>query len=341
MRGELYEEDYLEEDIPPLKILVIGCGGGGCNSVHRLHTLGIKGAQTVAINTDRRHLKTIDADVRLLIGAGVTRGLGAGGDPGVGFACARNATEPLNQILAGADLTFVCVGLGGGTGTGAAPVVADLAQRQGSLVITIATTPFEFERSRMELATRSLRQLDMLSDTLLILDNNRLLEMVPNLPIQQAFLVMDTLMSEMIMGLTEAITEPSLINLDFADLNTILKEGGVSTLLYGENADPEAVVSEALDNPLLDMDITGATGALIHITGGSNLTLRRVDRIMKSMTDFFDPNANIICGARVDERYEGQIRVMAVITGIADIIDRKDSLDLDEELEEALVRYDV
>jgi len=343
MRWDHYGDEYIEEEIRPLRILVVGCGGGGCNSVNRLKRLGIDGAETIAINTDKRHLRTIEADKRLLIGAGVTRGMGAGGDPDVGMHCAYNASDALNQVLQGADLTFITVGMGGGTGTGVAPVVAEMAKRMGSLVITIGTTPFSFEGARMETASRGLRRMDEHSDTLLVLDNNRLMDMVPNLPMEQALEVMDLLISEMIRGLIEAITKPSLINLDFADLCSVLRAGGISTLLYGESSDPNGVVVDAFEHPLLDIDLDGATGAFIHITGGSNLTLRRVDKVIRGMTKNLDPEANLICGTRIDKEYEGQIRVMAVVTGIAEIADESpdiaDEIEVDDEIEEALVRY--
>jgi cell division protein FtsZ len=312
-----YVEDDLSEDVPDLRIRVIGCGGAGCNSIDRLVSIGVRGAETIAVNTDRRHLARIKADKRLLIGAGLTQGFGAGGDPIIGEECAINAQEPLNQLLYGSDLTFITVGMGGGTGTGAAPIIAEMAKRKGSVVIAVATTPFRFEKGRMDVARKGLKNLERFVDTLLIIDNNRLLEMVPNLPIKQAFGVMDQLISEVIKGLVEAITEPSLINLDFADLRTVVAHGGISTVLWGENADPVSVVSDALNNPLLDIDFRGATGALVHVTGGKNLTLKRVEKVFQGITDSLDPNANIICGARVDESQEGIIRVMAVITGIA------------------------
>lgn len=319
MSWEYVEDEDIEKDLRQLKILVIGCGGGGCNSINRLNDLGLKGAETIAINTDRRHLARIKADKRLLIGASLTKGFGAGGDPELGRVCAENAFEPLNEILCGADLTFVIAGLGGGTGTGSAPVVADLARRNGSLVFSIATMPFECEGRRVDIATRGLWRLEEFSDTLLILDNNRLLEMVPHLPVDQAFGVMDQLISEIVKGITEAITEPSLINIDFSDLRAIFRQRGISTVLYGENSDPDSVVKDALSNPFLDIDFTGATGALIHITGGSNLTLKRVTRVVEGITAFLDPQANVILGARVDDDCEGVIRVIAIITGIEEV----------------------
>jgi cell division protein FtsZ len=341
--SEYIEDDDLEQEAQQLKILVIGCGGGGCNSINRLSSLGLRGAETVAINTDRRHLTNIKADKRLLIGAGVTRGFGAGGDPDLGRVCAENAWEPLNAIIHGTNLTFVLVGMGGGTGTGTAPVVAETARRYGSVVISIATTPFDFEKARKEHAARGIRRLESVSDTLMLLDNNRLLDMVPNLPIEQAFGVMDQLISEVVKGLIEAITEPSLINLDFADLKTIMSHGGISTVLYGENSDPESVVRDTLDNPLLDVDYKGATGALIHVTGGRNLTLKKATKVVEGMTESLDPDANVIFGARIDDDCEGLIRVMAVLTGISTVNDDVEEIDvaddMQDEIEEVAVTY--
>jgi cell division protein FtsZ len=329
---EYVEDECLDEEIQQLKILVIGCGGGGCNSVNRLNSIGLTGAVTVAINTDRRHLTNIKASRRLLIGAGLTRGFGAGGDPEMGKACAENAWKPLNEIIQGADLTFILVGMGGGTGTGAAPVIAEIAKRYGSVVISIATTPFGFEKARKENAARGIRRLESVSDTLLLLDNDRLLDMVPNLPIEQAFGVMDQLISEVVKGLIEAITEPSLINLDFADLKTVMGHGGISTVLYGENSDPESVVRDTLDNPLLDVDFKGATGALIHITGGRNMTLKKATKVVEGMTESLDPDVNVIFGARIDDECEGLIRVMAVLTGIGTANDDVKGIDVADEL---------
>jgi len=301
------------------KIVVVGCGGGGCNSVSRMNEIGLNSVETIAINTDRPHLAKVKAHRRLLIGQGITNGNGAGSDPEVGRICAENAVPEISKLLQGATLTFVTVGMGGGTGTGAAPVIADVAKRCGSLVVSIATTPFEMEGNRNRTAIRGLRSLRSASDTCLVLDNNRLLDMVSNLPFHQALSIMDELISEMVKGTVEAITENSLINLDFADLKTIVRQGGISTVLYGENSDPDGVVKDALSNPLLDVPIGGATGALVHITGGTNLTLKRLNKVMKILTSNLDPDAKVIFGARMDERFEGSIRLIAVVTGIAEI----------------------
>ncbi|MEM0449239.1 MAG: cell division protein FtsZ [Methanomassiliicoccales archaeon] len=303
------------------RIVIVGCGGGGCNSVDRMNEIGLQGVETIAINTDRPALAKIKAHRRLLIGQGITNGNGAGANPEIGRVCAENAASEISKLLQGASLTFVTVGMGGGTGTGAAPVIADIAKRCGSLVVSIATMPFDMEGSRSRLAVRGLRALRACSDTCLVLDNNRLLDMVANLPLHQALSVMDELISEMVKGIVEAITERSLINLDFADLKTIVRHGGVSTVLYGENSDPEGVVKDALNNPLLDYPICSATGALVHVTGGSNLTLKRLHKVMNALTSNLDPEANVIFGARMDERFEGTIRLIAVVTGIAEIAD--------------------
>ena len=300
------------------RVSVIGCGGAGGNSVHRLHRMGIHGARTVVVNTDAVHLDSIQADRKVLIGGGVTRGMGAGGKPDVGERCAELAEQELRNQVGDADLTFITVGLGGGTGTGIAPFIAELAQAAGSVVITLATTPFKAERGRMNNARAGIQRLRGCSDSLIVLDNNRLLDLVPNLPVEQAFAVMDHLISEVIKGITESITLPSLINLDFSDVRTILQSGGTSTVFYGENAedDPKRVVSDTLDNPLLDVDYHGANGALIHISAGPGLRLRTANEVVEGLTAQMRSDANVIFGVRVDRKYEGILRVLAVMTGV-------------------------
>jgi cell division protein FtsZ len=310
---------FLESfDFGKPKVLIVGCGGAGGNSVARLHRLGIHGARTIVVNTDAVHLDSIQCDRKLLIGAGVTRGMGAGGRPEVGERCADIAEQELRNLIGDADLTFVTVGLGGGTGTGVAPTVAELAQAAGSVVIAMATTPFRAERGRMVNAVAGIQRLKVVSDSLILLDNNRLLDLVPNLPVEQAFAVMDHLISEVIKGVTESITLPSLINLDFNDVRTILQGGGASTIFYGENSesDPDKLVAETLNNPLLDVDYTGARGALIHISGGPSLRLRTAHEVVEGLTARMRPEANVIFGVRVDRKYEGVIRVLTIMTGI-------------------------
>jgi len=300
------------------KVLVVGCGGGGGNSVNRLHRLGVHGARTLVVNTDAVHLDSIQCDRKLLIGAAVTRGMGAGGRPEIGERCAEIAEEEIRNQVADADLTFITVGLGGGTGTGIAPYIAELAQAAGGVVITLATTPFRAERGRMRNAMAGIQRLKSVSDSLIVLDNNRLLDLVPNLPVEQAFAVMDHLISEVIKGVTESITLPSLINLDFSDVRTILQSGGTSTIFYGESGDddPEEVVSETLNNPLLDVDYGGARGALIHISAGPSLRLRTAHEVVEGLTARMRSEANVIFGVRVDRKYEGIMRVLAIMTGV-------------------------
>src|SRR2546429_1142273 len=300
------------------KVLVVGCGGAGGNSVHRLHRMGIHGSRTVVVNTDAVHLDSIQADRKLLIGAGVTRGMGAGGRPEIGERCAEISETELRNQIGDADLTFITVGLGGGTGTGVAPHVAELAQAAGSVVITLATTPFRAERGRMTNARAGIQRLRDRTDSLILLDNNRLLDLVPNLPVEQAFAVMDHLIGEVIKGITESITVPSLINLDFSDVRTILQSGGTSTVFYGENAenDPQRLVSETLNNPLLEVDYRGANGALIHISAGPGLRLRTAHEVVEGLTAAMRPDANVIFGVRVDKKYNGILRVLAIMTGV-------------------------
>jgi cell division protein FtsZ len=303
-----------------LRIVVVGCGGGGCNSITRLSRLGIKNAELLAINTDVVSLRSTPIKGRLLIGDDYTKGLGAGGDPEVGEQCAINATQALNQLFQDADLVFVLASMGGGTGTGAAPVVAECAQRNGAVVIGIVTVPFKHEGGRRrDSAIMGMRRLREVTNTMLIMENDRLTELVDNLPINQAFGVMDQLISDLIISLVSAITEPSLVNVDFADLRTIVRQGGISTILYAENADPEAVVDDAISNPLLDVDIKGGTGALIHLSAGRALTLKKANRIVEGITKNLDHDATVKMGMRVDSDQGDIIRLIAVVTGIAEM----------------------
>jgi len=218
----------------------------------------------------------------------------------------------------GQDLVFLTVGLGGGTGTGVAPHVAELASAGGAVVIAIATTPFRVERGRVNTARLGVQRLRSNCDSLIVLDNNRLLDLVPNLPVERAFSVMDVLIAEVIKGVTEAINLPSLINLDFNDVRTVLSEGGTSTILYGEDSidEPERVVKDALSNPLLDVDTKGARAALIHISSGPSLSLRTAFHVVDGITANMRDDANVIFGVRVDPRHEDVIRVIAILTGL-------------------------
>jgi len=301
------------------RILIIGCGGAGNNTVNRLHHMGVAGAETIAINTDKQHLDMIQADKRVLIGKSLTKGLGAGGYPDVGKRAAEMARPTLEALLESADLVFITAGMGGGTGTGSAPVVAQVAKDQGAIVVGMVSYPFQVEKARLLRAEDGLEALAANADSVIVLDNNRLKSFVPNLPLGQAFSVMDQLIGETVKGISETITEPSLINIDYADVRAIMSKGGVAVMLVGESKQQnkaESVVRECLSNPMLDIDYRGATGSLIHITGGSDLTLTDAEDVATSLTYELDPHADVIWGARVRNEMEGKIRVLAIMTGV-------------------------
>jgi len=301
-------------------IIVIGAGGGGSNASSWLHKKGIQGAKIFAINTDKQHLDMSSADGKILVGRDTTRGLGAGGYPEKAREAAKESISELKGVVKNADMVFVCAGLGGGTGTGVSPVVAQLAKEAGSIVIGTVTMPFDIERARVDKAEFGLQQLRESCDTVIVIDNNRLVSIAGNLPIQQAFAVANELISTMIKGIVETIAIPSLVNLDYADVRAIMANGDVSVIGIGE-ADTEARVEEAtkraLNNPLLDVNYSGATGALIHVTGGNDLTLDEVNRIGELVTEALDTDANVIWGARIDPRLDGRLRVMTIVTGVS------------------------
>lgn len=302
------------------RILVVGAGGAGCNSINRLAKAGIKGAELIAVNTDRLHLQTMPASAKkILIGSSITKGLGAGGFPEVGAKCADASRPELEKALAGADLVFLTAGMGGGTGTGSAPILANIARAQGAITLTIVTYPFALERARLEKADAGLEALKGEADTIIVIDNNRLVQIVPNLPIDQAFNVADEIIARAVRGITETITTPSLINLDFADVRAVMSNGGVSMIAVGEAKGPERahdVVPNTLNNALLDVDYAGATGVLLHITGGPDMTLGECNYVGEALTEKVDPNATVIWGARIDPTFEGRIEAIAIFTGI-------------------------
>ena len=300
-------------------IKVIGTGGAGCNMTTWLFKKGVRGAEVVAMNTDKQHLDMMSADKKILIGRDLTRGLGAGGYANVGMEAAKEQLPEVKDALKGADMVFICAGMGGGTGTGAAPVVAQAARDVGAIVIGTVTSPFTIERARVDKAEFGLQQLRSVSDTVIVIDNNRLVQIAGNLPVQQAFAVANELVATMIKDIVEIIAVPSLVNLDYADVKAIMTNGGVSVVGVGES-DGERRVEEAtkraLTNPLLDVSYKGATGALIHVSGGPDMTLDEVNRIGELVTETLDPDANCIWGARVEDAMKGKVRVMAIITGV-------------------------
>lgn len=310
------------EDFGTPKIVVVGCGGGGNNTVNCLYKIGIAGAETIAIDTDKVHLDITQADKKILIGKSITRGLGAGGFPEVGRRAAELSRDTLEDVLKDANIVFITAGMGGGTGTGASPVVAQVAKDQGAIVIGMVTTPFNVERTRLVKAKEGINELRKVVDTVIVLDNNRLLDYVPNLPIDQAFAVMDNLIAETVKGLSETITQPSLINFNYADFRAIMKRGGDAVILVGEAKGKEKVkevVNATLKHPLLDVDVKGASGCLLQITCGPDMSLHEAEKIASSLTYELDSHANVIWGARVRKDYEDKIKCVAIITGIPKI----------------------
>ena len=300
-------------------IKVVGVGGAGNNMVGWLYNKGVKGAEIIAVNTDKQHLDITNSDAKFLIGKEVTRGLGCGGFPERGTEAAQESIQELKENLKGADMAFVCAGMGGGTGTGAAPVVAQVAKDAGAIVIGTVTMPFNIERARVDKAEFGLQQLRQVSDTVIVIDNNRLVQIAGNLPIQQAFAVANELISTMIKGIVETIAVPSLVNLDYADVKAIMSDGGVAAIGVGSsdtNNRVEEAVKGALSNPLLDINYEGATGALIHIVGGADMTLDEVSRVGELVTESLDDDANVIWGARINEDMKGKLTVMTIITGV-------------------------
>ncbi len=311
------EDDFAS--MSQANIKVIGVGGAGNNMVGWLYKKGIKGAEIIATNTDYQHLQITGADKKFLIGKDCTRGLGCGGFPNKGAEAAQESLTSLKEALKEADMVFVCAGMGGGTGTGAAPVVAQVAKDTGSIVIGTVTMPFNIERARCDKAEFGLQQLRQVSDTVIVIDNNRLVQIAGNLPIQQAFAVANELVATMIKGIVETIAVPSLVNLDYADVKAIMSNGGVAAIGVGSsdtNNRVEEAVKGALSNPLLDINYEGATGALIHVTGGPDMTLDEVSRIGELVTESLDDDANVIWGARVSDDMKGKLTVMTIITGV-------------------------
>ncbi|MGQ9565405.1 MAG: cell division protein FtsZ [Candidatus Bathyarchaeales archaeon] len=301
------------------RIVVAGVGGAGNNMVTRLTEMGITSAETVAINTDALHLRVSKARHKLLIGEKLTRGLGVGGNPRLGRAAVEESRKKVEDLLSGADIVFVAAGLGGGTGTGAAPVVAEVARKNGAITIGVVTTPFRIEKGRMKNAAHALTELRRECHTVVVIDNNKLMHLVPQMPINEAFKVADQVLANMIKGIIETISAPSLINLDFADFTTIVKRGGIAVVGIGESDAPnraEEAVKKALCSPLLDIDYAGATGALIHVTGDSHMTIEEANRVGEIVTEMMHNDALVIWGARVNPEVNGVLKVTLVMTGV-------------------------
>lgn len=300
-------------------IKVFGVGGAGSNMVTWLFNKGINGATVYGVNTDALHLSITKADEKILIGKELTRGLGAGGYPQKGREAAKESVSDLKKSVANADMIFVLAGMGGGTGTGGGPVVAQLAKESGAVVIGVVTMPWECEKARIDKAEFGLQELREVTDTVIVIDNNRLTDIAGNLPIEQAFAVANELVSTMIKGIVETITLPSLINLDYADVSAIMKNGDVAVIGIGESDTAnrvEEAVRQALTHPLLDVDYRGATGALVHVTGGPDMKLEEFSNMGMLVTENLSPEAQVIIGARINKDFAGKVRVITIMTGV-------------------------
>jgi cell division protein FtsZ len=316
------EDTELERILASLRtnIKILGIGGGGSNTVDRLVEAGIVGAELYAANTDAQHLLTIRSPHKVLLGRRATRGLGAGALPQVGEEAAREASEELRQIVHGADMVFITCGLGGGTGTGGAPIVAQLAKEAGALTIAVCTFPFRSEGAiRAENAEYGLEKLRHFADTVVVIPNDKLLEIVPRLSLNSAFKVADDVLMRAIRGIAEVITKPGLVNLDFNDIKTIMKGGGVAMIGLGESDSEnraEDAINAAINSPLIDVDVSAATGALVNVTGGSDMTVAEAEQVAEVVQSRISPNARIIWGAAVDPSLQHRLRVMLILTGV-------------------------
>jgi cell division protein FtsZ len=301
-------------------IKVVGVGGGGTNAVNRMVDAGLSGVEFIAVNTDAQALMVCDADVKIHIGSAATRGLGAGADPAVGLAAAQESRDELKEALKGADMIFITAGEGGGTGTGGAPVVAELGREIGALTVGVVTKPFGFEgRRRSQQAEQGIDSLRDKLETLIVIENDRLLQVVEKqTSVVDAFRQADDVLRQGVQGITDLITVPGLVNLDFADVRTIMREAGSALMgigtASGDNRAAEAARA-AVSSPLLESSIEGATGILLNITGGSDIGLFEVNEAAEVVTSAADVNANVIFGAVIDDTMGEDVRVTVIATG--------------------------
>lgn len=318
--GEMDDELRRILESRKAEIKVVGVGGGGGNTISRLMQVGIVGAETVAINTDAQDLLYTDADTKILIGKDITGGLGAGADPNIGGEAAKESKEEIKKALEGADMVFIDCGLGGGTGTGASPVIADIAKKVGALTVGIVTMPFAMEgQQRQKNAQEGLENLESVVDTLIVIPNDKLLEIVPDVSILTAFKVADEILVNAVKGIAELITKPGLVNLDFADVRAVMSSGGLAMIGMGESdSENRAVesVEKSLTNPLLDVAIEGANGALINVSGGEGVTIKECQEIVEGVNAKLNPDAKIIWGAQIDKALGDSVRTMLIVTGV-------------------------
>lgn len=302
------------------RIKVIGIGGGGNNSLSRMKEIGIKGGELIAINTDAQDLLYANADQKILIGRDLTQGLGAGSNPKIGEEAAKESESDIKKKLVGSDMVFITCGLGGGTGTGAAPIIASLARKQGALTIGVVTLPFTIEgRKRLANAMDGLERLEAVVDTLIVIPNDKLLELAPELPLHTAFKIADEILTNAVKGVTELVTTSGLVNLDFADIKAVMVDGGVSLIGMGESDSANRAieaVEKAIQNPLLDVDISNASGSLANIIGGPDMSLDECKSIIETVGNQLSPDAKLIWGAQISPDMEKSLRVLLIVTGV-------------------------
>jgi len=302
------------------QIRVVGIGGGGCNAVDRMIRVGVRGVEFLALNTDAQSLAKSNASVRMRIGHKTSRGLGAGGDPGLGEQAVKESAEEIAELLRGADMVFVTAGMGGGTGTGGAPLVAEIARGLGALTVAVVTKPFSFEGGqRIQVALNGLERLRHFADTLVVIPNDRLLQIVDrNASIRDAFLAADDLLRQGIQGVSDLITGTGLVNVDFNDVRAIMKDGGTALMAIGIGRGETRALdaaTQAVNNQLLDVTVDGAKGVLFNVKGGKELTLYEVNSAAELIRKMVDPDANIIFGATIDESLAGQVHITVIATG--------------------------
>ena len=323
-----FKKDFSEE----VKITLIGVGGAGCNTADRLLSTGLKGIRIIAANTDVQHLDMVNAHYKVILGKGVTRFRGAGGDPEMGKQAAEESVDELRSVLEGSDITFVAAGLGGGTGTGGAPVVAEIARELGSIVIGVVTLPFKFEGNvRKRIALQGLEDMRRKCNTVVTIDNNRLLDLYPQYSLKTAFSIADEVISNMIMSITESIAKPSLINIDYADFKAIMMRGKLAALGIGRSSTPnraEEATFTALQTPLLDINYEGLTGAIVHVTGGDDMKISEAARPAEIISELMGDESLVIWGARIDSSLDSTLQVSLILTGV-----KSDSLTEPEEEE--------
>lgn len=311
------------EGVDGVRLKLIGIGGAGCNTVNRLVTGGLYGALTIAANTDKQHLDTIRAHQKILLGPSVTKFHGAGGNPEVGRIAAEESIEEIRESLQDSDLVFIAAGLGGGTGTGAAPLVAKVAKELGAIVVGVVTMPFRFEGNvRRRIAIRGLEELQKYTNTVVVIDNNRLLELYPQYNLKTAFSLADEVINNMILSITESIVKPSLINIDFEDFKAVVGQGKLASLGIGRSSSPnraEEATFNALQSPLLEGTFDGITAAIVHVTGGEDMKLKEASRPPEIISELMGDEGLVVWGARIDNYYASTMQVALILTGISSV----------------------